>query len=345
MLENWLQPSDKQDFIFENYQLGSNIVQYFSEFPFLDKTKIALIGTRKSIASQIKYELFTLSNVFEDDFIADIGYLRNSGSSFTTNLIKELNNSKIIPIFYDLENDDHLGIKAINSIGQEFSIAQFESSVNESSHAFAFDKTYDHLKTLKLLGYQTHLTDPGVIEDLTNHKHFPIRLGRLKENIAEVEPWIRNVHQCNIDLSCIRFSDCAAQKNPPISGLSADEITQICRYLGFNQHLKVLSFSGFQGKLDKSNHTSKLLAQMIWYFAAGVNARLSQIGDTSESLTEYHMNLKDHQMSLIFFKGEQTGRWWFSFENEDEQIPCSYSDYEEASKQVLSERIKKHLFL
>ena len=344
MLENWLQPSEKQDINYDKYQLGSSILQYLSEFPFLDKTKVALIGTRKSIASQIKYELFSLSNVFENDLIADIGFLRNSGSSFTTNLIKEINDSKIIPIFYDLETDSHLGMKALNGLEGEFSAGQFTSRIDQNTHGFAIEKDYENLTSLKVLGYQGHLSDPAVIQDLNNYNNHTLRLGMLKDNIAEAEPWIREIHSCNIDLSCIRFSDCSAQQNAPISGFNADEITQICRYLGYNEHLKFLSISGYAGKLERNQHSAKLIAQMIWYFIEGLNSRLSQIGEMSEHLKEYHISLKDHQMVLIFFKGEQTGRWWFSFESNSTKIPCSYLDYESCSQQILSDRIKMHIY-
>ena len=89
-----------------------------------------------------------------------------------------------------------------------------------------------------------------------------------------------------------------------------------------------------------------LLAQMIWYFAEGVNYRNNEnTVAAKQEFVKYQVPVDDDV--LVFFKSPLSGRWWIEIPyvanrntklKRSTLLPCSEEDYLEACNQVIPER-------
>jgi arginase family enzyme len=186
------------------------------------------------------------------------------------------------------------------------------------------------------IAFQSYYAHPRMVETLDKLRFDFIRLGKVRENIDEMEPILRTSDLFSFDMSAIRFSDSPANIHGSPNGLSGEEACQLTRYAGMSDNLTSLGIYGYNAADDTHNMTAKLIAQMIWYFVDGYLVR-----KTEAKLTDHDefivFNVAFTGNDTVFLKSKRTNRWWMKLPNSS-FVPCSYNDYLIASNDGIPER-------
>lgn len=190
------------------------------------------------------------------------------------------------------------------------------------------------------IGYQKYYV-PRVHEELMDKLYFDVlRLGEVRSKIKKVEPSLRSVDVLSIDLSAVQAGHAPGTtfKNP--NGLLPDEFCQIARYAGLSERVSTIGFHEYESINDKNGVTAALIAQAIWYFIDGLNARQKDLELTNPNdHTKYRVAVDGIENELIFYKSKSTEKWWvFVPQNGAESnqykrhqmVPCDYEDYQKA---------------
>jgi hypothetical protein len=182
------------------------------------------------------------------------------------------------------------------------------------------------------IGTQRHLVSES---NLNVEGH--VRLSDLREDLNLAEPCIRDSDVLIFNCDSMSAAEAGYLTGMSGSGLTVIEACQLFRFAGAAQSLFGAGIYGYSIDSDESGMMGNAIAQMIWYLLEGSTLR----EDPEKSpLTEYHVQSKDHEHVLLFFKSELSGRWWI--ENKaGRKVPCAYHDYRKACEEDYSELIIK----
>jgi len=377
----YFEPIELPDFHFtddsRSKRLGDIIRSFISidDFPKLEDVDIALIGVKedrkainnKGCANAPDYVRNNLYELFKSNYnyrIADLGNIKQGHTIDDTyfalsSVVSELINKKIIPVIIGGSQDlTYANYRAYESLGKIINIAAVDSvfdlgntEQDLTSHSY-LSKIIMHqpnfLFNYTNIGYQSYFVDPDAAELMKNLYFDVYRLGKIRDNMNEVEPLVRNADLISIDVSAIRQSDAPGNGNSSPNGLYGEEMCLIARYAGLSDKLSSIGFYEVNPELDLNNQTSHLVAQMIWYFLDGFyNKKIDHPFTDQEDYIKYTVSIKDHKDHLVFYKSKSSERWWMdvpvktNFKNIYDRhhlIPCSYSDYETACKDDIPDR-------
>lgn len=360
MLENWFAPIAMHQIVrapLDAWQLGARIrVHAGDEFPSLKGVRLAIVGVGASDADAVRSQLFPLSFPFEGLKIADLGNIRNDNLSFLIPVLSELIQNRILPLV--IGNDLYFGLslyKALAGIVGQLNLVLVDAEIpfhqnssherNEAFQALLSSKD-SGLFHLSLLGYQTHYASPETVRMLEHKNADLLRLGMVKANLPEIEPFIRDGDLQLVHINALKQAEAPGQANPSPSGLTVEDSCQICRYAGMSDKLKAFGIFGFRHEYDHRNATSQAVAQMAWYFLDGFYHRKGDFPASFDGLVEYIVELKQADYPLTFWKSQKSGRWWIqapagTSDNPQRHhlIPCSYADYKMACQDELPERL------
>ena len=354
----------------QSSQIGHSIAKHTTDnFPETNNIKIAFFtvaecqGTENKTTSfsELRKELYHLH--FEDlPVLADLGNLQLMPTKKET--FKQLEEvcailfrHNIIPLLIGGGNDISYAIyKAYASVEKIITFTAVDSSFDLgaeqekiNSHSYLskiISYQPNHLFNYCNIGYQSYFESPAAIQML-NEVHFDsYRLGFIKANLFEVEPIMRNTDFVSFDLSCVSsaFSSANIYANP--NGFDGAESCSIMRYAGLSDKLSSCGIFEYNEELDLANQTSKLIAQMMWYFLEGVKHRKDELNPDLKSCTKYTVSFDDGVNEVEFYKSNKTGRWWIGvpFSNSDKEkkdnyfVACSYRDYEQSNQGEPPER-------
>ena len=87
------------------------------------------------------------------------------------------------------------------------------------------------------------------------------------------------------------------------------------------------------------------MATMIWYFVEGFYHRRNESDFKGSDYVKFTVEMPRQKEGLVFYKSKFTDKWWMEVSNDLQRpfpnksiIPCSYSDYEQATKGEFPER-------
>lgn len=202
------------------------------------------------------------------------------------------------------------------------------------------------LFNMNVLAYQSHYA--GTESVLALHKMYfnTVRLGMLRSKIQEIEPVLRNTDLFAFDLGAVKNADAPGNAAGNPNGLLAEEACQLCWYAGVSEKMRSFGVYECNRELDMRNQSAKLAAQMIWYFMDGYYHRKGDLPGLHTEFVRYRCTMEGKSPDIIFFKSKRTNRWWMeipdpkSFGNTGRniQIPCSYADYEMATRGEMPDR-------
>jgi len=360
MLENWLNPVNLKNLIpleaLSDHQWGKNIIKYTEDLPDLSKVKIAIVGIDEDVADAVRSQLYILS-MYQPSFqIADLGNIKKVNPEFLILLHSALLDSGIMPIF--------LGKHRAYTYPMYMSYLKQEQPINTVIIDERVPYTFDYQKrgkdfyylnqlidkrelglfNLSVLGFQSHFCDPAVFELFENHGYELLRLGKMKNNLMEAEPSIRDADFVSFDISAIRYADAPGTPFPSPSGIFSEEASQLTYFAGLSDKLTSLGIFGYHPDFDWKGLTAQLIAQMIWYFADGVFSRKQDLPFDQSRYTRYQVNPRSVSSDLVFWKSKKTERWWVQVSgngkeaSRDRIIPCSANDYKLACQGELTDR-------
>lgn len=358
MLENWLSPLALDDILdgpLHDHQLGSHLRVYSDQIPDLRKAKIAFVGIGERDANAIRSELYRLSFAFPGLQCVDLGNLRKSGLTFVMSSLKELLDSRILPVL--LANDPRYipyQVRAFQEYQQLASWVVVDENVSylpgskEKLHYLnqVIDRDISALFHLAVLGSQSHASAPEALDFLDSQNFEYVRLGRARANLIELEPLVRDGDLMSFNLAALKSSEAPGQLHPSPSGFFSEEACQICRYAGMSDKLKAFGLFGLRQSRDRGGQTAQVAAQMLWYFLEGFYHRKKDFPASTNGLVEYIVDSKKLDYQITFWRSQRSGRWWMQVPVKTKKryqrhrlIPCSYADYKLACQEELPERL------
>ena len=347
--------------------LGQKINVHTSEngFPDLSGIDIAILGVKEGrgalnnigCGEELKNIREKLYELFPGNWhtqIADLGNIEKGATLEDTyfavkSSVEYLLKNKIIPIIIggsqDITYANYRGYDALEqtvnlvSVDSKFDLGTIDESISSKSF---LSKVIMHqpnnLFNYSNIGYQTYFNSQEEISLLDQLYFDAFRLGEVKD-VTLVEPIMRDADVVSIDVGCVRQSEAPANNNTSPNGFYGEDICAIARYAGISDKVTSFGIYEYNHGLDLNNQTANLIAQMIWYFIEGVNARAKDYPFvTKENYQKFTVLLSDDD-PINFYKSDKSGRWWMEINlisnNKHKRhalIPCNYKDYELALK-------------
>lgn len=353
--------------------LGNTIRVYSEEegFPDLENVQIAIFGVQEDRNSEgnygcgknlhfIRTKLYQLFPGNWQIEIADLGNVLKGNSVTDTyyavsEIISDLLKKNIIPIIIGGGQDiTYINYRAYDSLEQtvnvtavdsRFDLGDLDSELTSQSYlSKIIMQEPSNLFNYSNVGYQTYFNSQEEIQLLDNLFFDTYRLGKAKE-LENIEPAFRNADIVSIDIGAVRQSEAPANNNASPNGFYGEEICAISRYAGISDKVSSFGIYEYNSQYDNNHQTANLIAQMIWYFIEGVNSRVKDYPFSGkENYQKFTVILEDDD-PLVFYKSNKTGRWWIEInilsDNKNKRhalVPCTYKDYQEATKQIMPER-------
>lgn len=274
--------------------------------------------TRVSEVCRMLLEQNTLPIILGGTHDLDIGQYR--GYEDLQKLVSFLN----VDAFFDLEDglEPPLNRKHVHNI-----------LLHEPNYLFS----YTHL------AYQSYLVDAASASVLERLCFDAYRIGQLRNNLQEMEPAIRNADIVSFDVTAIKSSDAPGNINAQPFGLTGEEACQLCWYAGINEKLSSIGFYEYNPAYDdEQKKTASVIATMLWYFIEGFYHRKDEQNVKSNDFLKYSVSMPVNPEVLTFYKSKVTERWWLEVPNSGKgrpaMVPCTYMDYQTATKGELPER-------
>ena len=364
-IADFLQPLNLGDLLgdneFKDGQIGKKITIYEHAFPDLASADIVLVGCGEergnspvfetsSAPDKIREQLSFLYSWHPDINVADIGNIKAGATLADTYaalkiVISELNaRGKTVLIVgggHDLTLAQYRSYADANKIIEATCVdALINIDINSMfrSQSFLmevltgepnFISHYNHI------GFQSYFVHPRMLETMDKLRFDCYRVGKVKENIEEMEPVIRNSSMVSFDLSSIANAFAPANAISP-NGLTGEEACILMRFAGLSNTVNSIGIYGYDPTKDNQNLTAAQVSQMIWYFIDGRSRgkREASIADR-DSFNEFHVSFAE--VSTTFLQSKKTGRWWMQLPDSS-LVPCSHNDYLQAGNNEMPER-------
>ena len=348
------------DVSYNDSQIGSIIEIYEEEIPDLDQKDLIIVGinefrgsgkeVREHSADEIRKKFYELHYWHKEIAIADIGNIKSGSSlgdsySAITIVLKELLqlNKTVVVIGGSHDNTlaQYFAYKELNRIIDATVVDATIDLRSEStlrSENFLMEmltgepnmvRHYNHI------AFQSYFVHPRMLETMDKLRFDCFRVGKVKEELSEMEPVIRNSEMFSFDIAAIKNSDAPASDRSP-NGLTGEEACMLMRYAGMSPSVSSVGIYGYDPSKDSHKLTALQIAQMLWYFIDGKNRSLQESAlNDRKNFNEYHTVFAE--LDTVFVQSKKTGRWWMQMPDK-KMIACSYKDYLNASSNQIPER-------
>jgi formiminoglutamase len=327
---------------------------------------IALIGVPEdrnsgkklvTSANAIREKLYSLQQPAGKYTIFDLGNFKPGTTIKDTyiglkDLIEYLLSLNICPLIFGGSQDlTYSAALAMESIGTRFNLVSIDSKIDyaedDSFHSdsylnFIIGKN-PYLNHFTNIGHQIYFTPAEYISKFNEIGYDLIRLGTLRADNRETEPYLRDAHIISFDVSAIRQSEAPSTTFLSPNGLTADEACQLAYFSGFSNNIKTFGLYNVTSHEDHYQ-TAHLSAQILWYFILGFSARIPENPALIPSNFKKYIISLNEKDEITFFKSIHTDRWWFEIplkEHDPLVISCSYNDYLKACNHELPDRLWK----
>jgi len=355
MLENWLRPipgewkAHRDQLPDESF---GKCIRFFGEDQGeIKENSLVILSIREPAAELVRKELYALAPPPEEANIIDLGNVRKEEPGFLIPLLQELFESKVCTLLIS-SHPRYLQaqFQAQENLQRPVSLSVIDERIAVSGRngylAGLLKKSHPGLFHFSLLGFQSHLSPASELRALEERQFEVLRLGALRADITMAEPYLRDADLIGFQLSAMRQSEAPGLSQATPSGLQSEEACQLARYAGMSDKLRAFGLFGYRPDLDRRRQTAQLCAHLVWYFADGFGNRKHDFPMTTEGLLEYIVDFKAMDLHLTFWKSAKSGRWWLQVPEAPPQgmkrhwlIPCSYSDYTQASNGELPTRL------
>ena len=330
MLNNWIKGL-KKDTPHKNGKLKLDLHEEGKLPDLLDEYKVGLLSSDDLRPNSIRESLYQFQNHFDHLPIIDLGFLRKDDPTFNIQLIQELEASGIIPIV--LDKDFRWFSEVVKGATKDK--PSYNMCVSNTLQFSEYGLACDYM------GFQRHLVEKDHLNRIGDHSINSMSLGKLRADVNEVEPVLRDVNYLYYDISAIRQCDVPGSLSSMPSGLTCEESCQLLKYVGRSNSIKMIVIGG---DFKDDVCTSNCIAEMLWYFLEGQNQRIIDHPAINHEFNEYIVDVQELDESFIFVKNKISGRWWFSLNNEkNEFISCSFNEYQKTISEELPDRLLKHL--
>jgi arginase family enzyme len=342
-------------------QIGKKIKVYDDAFPDLDEADLVFVGCNEERGSAvrratengpdaIRRQFYQLFHWHAEIQLADIGNIRQGASlsdtyaALSTVIGELLLHGKTVVILggsHDLTLGQYMayaGNKRIIETACVDAKVDLHSEMSEPSTNFLMEMLTgepNYVRHYNHIGFQSYYVHPHILETMDKLRFDCYRLGKVKENIEEMEPVIRNCHLFSFDISAISNAFAPSNSVSP-NGFDGEQACALMRYAGTSPNVDTVGIYGYLPQNDRNDLTALQISQMLWYLIDGRSrgrheARL----EDREAFNEY--NTAFAEVKTTFLQSKKTGRWWMQLPDEN-FIACSYKDYQLASSNEIPER-------
>lgn len=346
---------------YKDTQLGRHIALYDEEFPDVSHADIVLVGCAETRGAGIEFantnspdairnEFYSLYHWHKDINVADIGNVKRGATLQDTYAALKAVVSELIGLgkrvvvlggSHDITLAQYNAFAAQEKIieavcvdaridldmdsvflADNFLMAMLTSEPN-------FIRHYNHI------GFQSYMVHPHMLETIDKLRFDCYRVGKVKENLEEMEPAIRNANLFSLDIAAIQHAHAPANRLTP-NGFTGEEVCMLMQYAGMSQNLSSIGIYGYTPELDEHNLTAKQIAHMLWYLMDGVYKSKQEASLTDRNnFNEFTMAFAE--VETTFMQSKRTGRWWMQMPD-GKFIACSKTDYLIASNNEIPER-------
>jgi arginase family enzyme len=345
---------------FHDGQIGKTITIYDNDFPNLNEADVIIVACadqrgyhpfkQNSAVNNIRQEFYKLYNWHEPLKLVDIGNVKTGAGLNDTyaalrTIVKEitaLNKSLIIlGGTHDLTLAQYYAYTDRERIIEAVCIdAKIDLDMNSPSRSDNFLMEMltgepNFIRHYNHIGFQSYFVHPHMLETLDKLRFDCFRLGKVRENMEEMEPVIRNADLFSFDINAIANAWCPSNDLSP-NGFTGDEACALMRYAGMGHNNCSVGIYGYDSAHDPLHITAKQISQMLWYYIEGKSRGIREaLIDERDGFNEYHTAFAE--VATTFLQSKRTGRWWMQLPDQ-QYIACSYNDYILASSNEIPER-------
>lgn len=349
------------DETFKEGQIGKLISIFDKQLPDIEEADIVLVGCNEQrgdgvnedvahAADSIRRHFYPLYYWHWEIKIADIGNIKAGASLKDTyaalkTVLKELINLEKTVLILGGSHDLTLAqYAAYADNGNIIEMACIDAKLDLSmelpqpSQRFLMEVLTgdpNYVRHYNHIGFQSYYVHPQILETMDKLRFDCYRLGKVKENIEEMEPVIRNCQLISFDVSAIANAYAPANLLSP-NGFDGEQACVLMRYAGLSQQVSTIGIYGYSPFNDRDELTARQISQMLWYVLDGRSRGVREAGlHDRDSFNEYSTAFAEVKTS--FLQSKKTGRWWMQLPDK-QFIACSYKDYLLASSNEIPER-------
>lgn len=295
----------------------------------------------------IRRWLYTLYKPSKSDFIiADLGNLVNGQTVNDTyaalrGIIKYLNELQKKIIVLGSSQDCAYPVLQAYASKKTCTVTHIDSqldigSVEELSPRSFFRRAINDGICQRLInvGYQNYLNSESDVLFYEQRHFAALRLGFARDEIKNIEPYLRDADLCIFDFNAIRQPDAWAATHPSPNGFTALESCIIARYAGISDKSNCFYLCEIDTTKDQHSQSAHLAAQIVWHVIEGIAQTKGDFpAQAVTNYTHYMVPLDSIDLTLQFYQSPHTGRWWFAVPRADDSfeiIACNYADYQTA---------------
>jgi len=314
-------------------------------------------------ADEIRKKLYRLKKGFGVYKIVDLGNLRkgvdvNESQMRLKEVCAVLIENDVLPVIlggtHDHTYGQYLAYENLDKLVSLLNVDAFLDIEDEGKGATSTNHLHkillhepNFLFSLNQLAYQSYLIDNETLAVLEKLYFDAYRLGHLRQHLPDMEPIIRDADLMSFDITAIKSSDAPGNRNAQPFGLTGEEACQICWYAGLNEKMSSVGFYEYNPEADDEHmKTAAVAATMIWYFIEGFYHRKDEQNFRGNDYLRFVVSMPNEPENIVFYKSKLSEKWWlevpyphtkFLYER-NLIVPCSYTDYQMASKGEVPER-------
>jgi len=341
-------------------QLANFIKAYQEEMPDLAGVDIVIVGinefrgdgfvAEENAADAIRKQLYQLYYWHKDVTIADLGNVKcgtslaDSYAALKTVLGELLQLDKIVIIIGGSHDNTLAQYYAYKDLKRIIEATVIDATIDLRSESTVRSMNFlmemltsepNVIRHYNHIGFQSYFVHPGMLETIDKLRFDCFRVGKVKENIEDMEPVIRNADMVSFDIRAIQHAHAPANYFTP-NGFTGEEACMLMQYAGMSNNISTIGIYGYRHELDNNALTAKQISHMLWYLMDGILK-----GKQESRLTEQHnfneFRIAFAEVETTFLQSKKTGRWWVQLP-EGNYIACSHHDYIIASQNDIPER-------
>ena len=346
---------------FKDTQLGRHIDVFEEELPDITNADIVIVGCGETRGTGAGYNHTLSPNAIREEFynlyhwhkevnVVDFGNVKTGASlqdtyaalkAVVSELIERKKKVVILGGSHDLTLAQY---GAYGSLGKIIEAAVVDSRIDLNIDSVLPADNFlmellcgspNYVKHYSHIGFQSYMVHPHMLETIDKLHFDCFRVGKVKENIEEMEPVIRNANMLSFDIAAIQNAHAPANRITP-NGFTGEEACTLMQYAGLSNNISSIGLYGYIPKDDVHQLTAKQASHMLWYVMDGVykSKQEAELDNTNE-FNEFHLAFADVQTS--FLQSKRTGRWWMQLPD-SKYIACSQNDYIIAASNDIPER-------
>jgi formiminoglutamase len=346
---------------YHDTQLGKHVALHEEEFPDVANADMVIVGcgemrgagiehVHTASPNTIRSEFYSLFHWHKDVQVADVGNVKSGASlqdtyaalkSVVSELIEQKKKVIILGGSHDVSLAQYHAYGSLNQIIEAVCVdARIDlnmDSVLPADHFLMemltgepnFLRHYNHI------GFQSYMVHPHMLETIDKLRFDCYRVGRVKENIEEMEPVVRNANMFSFDIAAIQNAHAPANRLTP-NGFTGEEACRLMQYAGMSHNVSTIGLYGYVPEYDVHNLTAKQISHMLWYVMDGIYKGKQEAKlDNNKEFNEFHLAFAD--VETTFLQSKRTGRWWMQTPD-SKYIACSHYDYITAASNDIPER-------